>query len=52
MRRRSPWSEQPTEVRFLLLLSAFGIGIGIVYWFVAYETAARFCSLGLAWRRG
>jgi hypothetical protein len=52
MRRRSLWSEQSTEVRFFLLLSAFGIGIGIVYWFVAYETAGTVLLVGFGLATG
>ncbi|MDQ6793506.1 MAG: hypothetical protein M3067_01560 [Chloroflexota bacterium] len=52
MRLRSAWSEQPAEVRFFLLLSAFGIAIGIVYWFVAYETAGTVLLIGFGLATG
>ena len=52
MRLRKLWAEQAAEVRFFLLLSAFGIGIGIVYWFVAYETAGTILLIGFGLATG
>jgi len=52
MRLRNLWSVQPAEVRLFLLLSAFGIGIGIVYWFVAYETAGTTLLVGFGLATG
>jgi hypothetical protein len=39
LRRTLTAADQPQEVRFFLLLSAFGIVVGIIYWFVSYESA-------------
>jgi hypothetical protein len=52
MRLRRLWAQQPAEVRFFLLLSAFGLGIGIVYWFVAYETAGTVLLIGFGLATG
>jgi uncharacterized membrane protein YfcA len=52
MRLRKLWAEQAAEVRFFLLLSAFGIAIGIVYWFVAYETAGTVLLIGFGLATG
>jgi len=46
MRPRKVIADSPGEVRFFLALSAFGIAIGIVYWFVAYETAGTVLLVG------
>jgi hypothetical protein len=39
-------ADQPQEVRFFLLLSAFGIVVGVIYWLVAYESAGTVLLLG------
>jgi hypothetical protein len=45
-RRTLTAADQPQEVRFFLLLSAFGIIVGLIYWFVAYESAGTVLLLG------
>jgi hypothetical protein len=46
MRRTLTAADQPQEVRFFLLLSAFGIVVGVIYWFVAHESAGTVLLLG------
>ena len=46
LRRTLTAADQPQEVRFFLLLSAFGIVVGLIYWFVSYETAGTVLLLG------
>jgi uncharacterized membrane protein YfcA len=46
LRRTLTAADQPREVRFFLLLSAFGIVIGVIYWFVSYERAGTVLLLG------
>jgi hypothetical protein len=46
LRRTLTAADQPQEVRFFLLLSVFGIVVGVIYWFVAYESAGTVLLLG------
>jgi hypothetical protein len=46
LRRTLTAADQPQEVRFFLLLSVFGLVVGLIYWFVAYETAGTVLLLG------
>jgi hypothetical protein len=46
LRRTLTAADEPQEVRFFLLLSAFGIVVGVIYWFVAYESAGTVLLLG------
>jgi hypothetical protein len=46
LRRTLTAADQPQEVRFFLLLSAFGIVVGVIYWFVSYESAGTVLLLG------
>jgi hypothetical protein len=43
--RRLLGLDEPQETRFFLLLSAYGIVIGIVYWFLTYEVAGSLLLL-------
>jgi hypothetical protein len=45
-RRRLMLADQPQEARVFLFVSAFGIVVGIVYWFVSYEHAGTVLLLG------
>jgi hypothetical protein len=45
-RRTLTAADEPQEVRFFLLLSAFGIIVGAIYWFVSYESAGTVLLLG------
>ena len=44
--RRLIGLDEPQETRVFLLMSAFGIAVGIVYWFLAYEVAGTILLLG------
>jgi hypothetical protein len=44
--RRLPGLVEPQETRVFLAMSAFGIAIGVVYWFLAYEVAGTILLLG------
>ena len=44
--------DDPQEVRFFLFLAAFAIGIGAIYWFVAYEVAGTLLLLGFGLATG
>jgi hypothetical protein len=44
--RRLPGFDEPQETRVFLAMSAFGIAIGVVYWFLAYEVAGTILLLG------
>jgi hypothetical protein len=46
LRRTLTAADQPQEARVFLLLSAFGIVVGVIYWFVAYESAGTVLLLG------
>jgi hypothetical protein len=46
LRRTLTAADQPQEVRFFVLLSVFGIVVGVIYWFVAYESAGTVLLLG------
>jgi hypothetical protein len=46
LRRTLTAADQPQEARLFLLLSAFGIIVGAIYWFVAYESAGTVLLLG------
>jgi hypothetical protein len=37
--RRIAGLDEPQETRVFLLMAAFGIAIGVVYWFLSYEVA-------------
>jgi hypothetical protein len=43
--RRLAGLDEPQETRVFLLMAAFGIGIGVVYWFLAYEVAGTILLL-------
>ena len=43
--RRLTGLDEPQETRVFLLMSAFGIVVGIVYWFLAYEVAGTILLL-------
>jgi hypothetical protein len=43
--RRLTGLDEPQETRVFLLMSAFGIGVGVVYWFLAYEVAGTILLL-------
>ena len=43
--RQLPGLDEPQETRVFLLMSAFGIAVGIVYWFLAYEVAGTILLL-------
>jgi uncharacterized membrane protein YfcA len=45
MARRLTGFDEPQETRVFLLMSAFGIAIGVVYWFLAYEVAGTILLL-------
>lgn len=42
---RLPGLDEPQETRVFLLMAAFGIGIGVIYWFLAYEVAGTILLL-------
>lgn len=44
--------DQPQETRFFLVIAVFGIVIGIIYWFVAYEEAGTVLLLGFGGAAG
>jgi hypothetical protein len=46
VRRTLTAADQPQEARVFLLLSAFGIVVGAIYWFVSYESAGTVLLLG------
>ena len=46
LRRTLTAADQPQEARVFLLLSAFGIVVGLIYWFVSYESAGTVLLLG------
>lgn len=57
LRRTLTAADQPQEVRFFLFLSVFGIVVGVIYWFVSYESAGTVLLVGfgaatgvMAWR--
>lgn len=39
LRRRLLFADEPQETRVFLLVAAFGLFIGVVYWFLSYEVA-------------
>ena len=43
--RRLAGLDEPQETRVFLLMAAFGIAIGVVYWFLAYEVAGSILLL-------
>jgi uncharacterized membrane protein YfcA len=43
--RRLPGLDEPQETRVFLLMSAFGIAVGVAYWFLAYEIAGTILLL-------
>ena len=45
-RRTLTAADEPQEARFFLFMSAFGIVVGIIYWFVSHETAGTILLLG------
>ena len=50
--RHLPGLDEPQETRVFLLMSAFGIAIGVVYWFLAYEVAGTILLLGFGLATG
>jgi hypothetical protein len=46
LRRALTAADQPQEARVFLLFSAFGIVVGVIYWFVSYESAGTVLLLG------
>jgi hypothetical protein len=46
LRRALTAADQPQEARVFLLLAAFGIIVGAIYWFVSYESAGTVLLLG------
>lgn len=48
--RRLLAADEPQEARFFLALAAFGLAVGVFYWFVSYETAGTvlLVAFGLA----
>jgi hypothetical protein len=46
LRRTLTAADQPQEARVFVLLSAFGIIVGAIYWFVSYESAGTVLLLG------
>jgi hypothetical protein len=46
LRRTLTAADQPQEARFFLFLSAFGIVVGVIYWFVSYESAGTVLLFG------
>jgi hypothetical protein len=44
--RRLLFADQPQETRFFLFLAAWGLGVGLVYWFLTYETAGSALLIG------
>jgi hypothetical protein len=42
----------PQETRFFLVLGGFGLAIGVVYWFVAYEVAGTALLIGFGLATG
>ncbi|HXG40643.1 MAG TPA: hypothetical protein VNJ28_06840, partial [Candidatus Limnocylindrales bacterium] len=37
---------RPEETRLFVRLAAYGLGIGLIYWFVSYETAGTVLLVG------
>ena len=52
LRRRLTLADEPQEARVFLFISAFGIVVGIVYWFVSYEHAGTVLLLGFGGATG
>ncbi|MFL5680743.1 MAG: hypothetical protein ACJ77B_09095 [Chloroflexota bacterium] len=50
--RRVLLSDEPQEARFFALLSAFGLIVAVVYWFVSYETAGTVLLVGFGLATG
>jgi hypothetical protein len=46
LRRTLTAADQPQEVRLFLLLAVFGLAVGVIYWFVSYESAGTVLLLG------
>jgi hypothetical protein len=46
LRRTLTAADQPQEARVFLLFSAFGIVVGVIYWFVSYESAGTVLLVG------
>jgi Cytochrome c oxidase subunit IV len=46
LRRRLVGLDEAQETRVFLLMSAFGLVVGIVYWFLAYEVAGTVLLVG------
>ena len=48
--RRLTFANQAQETRVFILMAVFGVAVGVVYWFVSYETAGTvlLISFGLA----
>jgi hypothetical protein len=46
--RRLLGLDEPQETRVFLLMSAFGLIVGVVYWFLSYEVAGTILLLGFA----
>jgi hypothetical protein len=51
-RRTLTAADQPQEARFFLFLSAFGLVVGAIYWFVSYETAGTVLLLAFGFATG
>jgi hypothetical protein len=50
--RRLPGLDEPQETRVFLAMSAFGIAVGVIYWFLAYEIAGTILLLGFGLATG
>lgn len=44
--------DQPQETRFFLVMAAFGLAIGIGYWFISYEVAGTALLIGFGLATG
>ncbi|HKG57186.1 MAG TPA: hypothetical protein VKA85_08055 [Candidatus Limnocylindrales bacterium] len=44
--RRLLLADEPQEARFFALMSAFGLAVAVVYWFVSYEAAGTVLLIG------
>ena len=49
---RLPFSDQPQETRFFLLIAGWAGALGVIYWFVSYEVAGTVLLAGLALATG
>lgn len=50
--RRLLGFDEPQEIRFFLYVGAFGVVIGIVYWFLSYEVAGTVLLIGFGAANG